>query len=127
MKRRIFTSAVLIGSCIVMSLAFGQSMQLEGTVFSRSATIPAGANAAVLYDIPRRRTLIVTQFCKNTVFGPELSGSKLGRVPAEAETCTTYVPGVLFKGGQTVSCVADFPNPDMDTVCLINGVLQINQ
>lgn len=126
MKRKILTSVILIGSCTLMSLASGQTVQLEGTVFSRSATIPAGANAAVLYDVPRKRTLIVTQYCKSTAFGPELSGSKLGRVPAGTETCTTYVPGVLFKGGQTVSCVADFPNPDMDTVCLINGVLQIN-
>ena len=125
MKKKLITNAFLIGSCIAASLAFGQDILLEGKVLSRSATIPAGASSAVLYEVPQNKKLIVTQFCKNSSPGPELFGSKLGRVPAGFEICTTYVPGVLFKKGETVSCVAEFPNPDFDTVCLINGVLQI--
>jgi hypothetical protein len=126
MKRKLITIAFLIGSCIAASLAFGQdhNILLEGTVFSKSATIPPGTSSAVLFDIPGKRKLIVTQFCRNLVF-LELSGSKLGRVPAEmGVTCQTYVPGVLFKWGQSVICEATFSNAEFDGVCLINGVLQ---
>ncbi len=124
MKKKLITGAFLIGSCIAASLAFGQNIQLEGKVFSMSATIPAGALSAVIYNVPKNRKLIVTQFCKNSFPGPELFGSKLGRVPAEGGICTTYVPGVVFKQRETVSCVTDFPSADFDGVCLINGVLQ---
>ena len=130
MKNKLIIGAFLAGTCISTPVAMAEGDQiihLEGTVFSRSATIPAGTSSAVLYEVHRTRILIVTQFCKNNVFGPELVGSKLGRVPAGTDTCTTYVPGVQFKGRQTISCVADFPNPDMDVTCLINGVLQIIQ
>ncbi len=126
MKKKLITSAFLIGSCIAASLAFGQNIQLKGSVFSRSATIPAGASSVVLFNVPQNKKLIVTQFCSSFSMGIDLSGSKLGRVPAGPNICTTYVPGVLFKGGQSVSCVADFMF-EQDVACLINGVIKTIQ
>ena len=125
MKKKLIISAFLIGSCIAASLAFGQNIQLKGTVFSRSATIPAGASSVVLFNVPQNKKLIVTQFCHT--FELQLSGSKLGRVPADAlEACTTYVPGVLFKPGESLSCTARFLFQE-DTSCLINGVIKTIQ
>ena len=123
MKKKLITSAFLISSCIAASLAFGQDIQLKGTVFSRSATIPAGASSAVLINIPDNKKLIVTQFCGSPT-SLELFGSKLGRVPVSSrDTCTTYVPGIRFRPGESVSCVALFLF-QQDAVCLINGVIK---
>ncbi len=127
MKKKLITSAFLISSCIAASLAFGQDIQLKGTVFSRSATIPGGASSAVLFNIPDNKKLIVTQFCGSPTMSLELFGSKLGRVPVSSrDTCTTYVPGIRFRPGESVSCVALFLF-EQDVVCLINGVIKTIQ
>ena len=125
MKKKLITSAFLIGSYIAASLAFGQDIQLKGAVFSKSATLPAGESSVVLYNVPQNKKLIVTQYCRrNELY---LSGSKLGQVPANAmEDCTTYVPGVLFKPGESLICTARFLFND-DSVCLINGVIKTIQ
>lgn len=126
MKNKFVIGALLAGACMTSPLAIGQedhSHLLEGRVFSASANIVAGTASVVIYEIPAKRTLIVTQFCKGFM-GPELSGSKLGRVPSESiSNCTTYVPGVRFKGGQAVVCESFFIN-EIDVPCLINGVIQ---
>ncbi len=60
------------------------------------------------------------------LLAPEIYGTKLGRVPSEMNSnCTTYVPGVRFKGGQVVMCETMFARPtDFDVPCLINGIIQ---
>lgn len=128
MKNILITMAFLIGSLVASPMAFGdddESFELKGKLFSASAIIPSGSSSALLAEVPEGKKLTVTQFCKNDFFGPELVGSELGRVPAELNSaCTTYVPGVLFKGGQSISCVFLFGPAFQDLVCLINGVIQ---
>ena len=120
MNNKFITIAFLIGSLVASPMAFGdddESFQLKGKLFSASAIIPSGSSSALLAEVPEGKNLIVTQYCKNDFFGPELVGSELGRVPAEQGTaCTTYVPGVLFKGGQSISCVVRLKawRPDRD-------------
>jgi len=127
MKNIFITVAFLIGNFLVMptSVADDDKFKLRGKLFSASAIIPTGSSSVLLTEVPEGKSLTVTQFCKNGGFGPDLIGSELGRVIAEFNTvCTTYVPGVLFKGGQSISCVSEFGPVFQDQVCLINGVIR---
>lgn len=127
MKNIVITIAVLISNFLVVPTSLGDELgqaTLEGNLFSASATIATGRSSAVLTRVPGGMKLIVTQFCKSSFFGPELVGSVLGRVPAEGSACTTYIPGVVFNGGESISCVSNFGPVFQDIACLINGVIR---
>ncbi len=128
MKNIFITVAFLISNFLVMPTSLandGDNIKLRGELFSASATITVGQSSAVLTEVPEGKKLIVTQYCNSGVFGIDLVGSVLGRVPAEfSSACTTYIPGVLFTGGQSISCVFIFGPAFEDIACLINGVIQ---
>lgn len=125
---KIFIPVVfLISNLVLVPTSIGDDngkFKLKGKLFSASATITAGQSSALLAEVPEGKNLVVTQYCRSDPMGTELTGSELGRVPAEFSSCTTYVPGVLFKGGQSVSCFTPFGPAFQDSVCLINGVIR---
>ena len=128
MKNIFITVAFLISNFLVMPTSLADNddnVKLRGKLFSASATITAGQSSAVLTEVPEGKRLIVTQYCKTDFFGPDLFGSVLGRVPAEQNSaCTTYIPGVVFDGAQSISCVSIFGPAFQDIACLINGVIR---
>ncbi len=129
MKNIFITVAFLISNFLVMPTSLandGADIKLRGELFSASATITVGQSSAVLTQVPEGKKLIVTQYCRGGFMGGiDLVGSVLGRVPAEfSSACTTYIPGVLFTGGQSISCVFIFGPAFEDIACLINGVIQ---
>lgn len=122
MKNIFITVAVLISNFLVVPTSLGAPPE---QLFSASATITTGQSSAVLTEVPEGTTLIVTQFCKSDVMGADLIGSVLGRVPSQQNSnCTTYIPGVVFDGAQSISCVSIFGPAFQDFACLINGVIQ---
>lgn len=102
---------------------------------SEAATLPMTQTTVEIYRVPVGNTLVMTQACiegDGTGFGPSIVGSELGPVPGGAagagglpsEACTNYSLGVVFQGGETISCSAGEFGSATDSVCLINGVLQ---
>ena len=128
MKLIIVAAAILIGILLIVPTTLGNDnnarFNRDGRLFSASATLSNGQVSELLAEVPRGKDLVVTQYCKD-FFVLDLVGSELGRVPSEqTSSCTTYNPGVLFKGGQSISCVTRFVDPEIEMSCLINGVIR---
>ncbi len=128
MKNIFITVAFLISNFLVVPTSLGDDagqFKLKGKLFSASATITSGEFSALLAEVPEGKNLIVTQYCQSGFMGTLLIGSVLGRVPSNfSSACTTYIPGVLFTGGQAISCVSLGGPVFFDRGCLINGVIR---
>jgi hypothetical protein len=96
-------------------------------LFSASATITGAASEVVIMQIADGQNFVLTQYCRSGAgpgFAPELHGSSFGVIPAGVLEggCTTYVPGVLLRGGQSLSCSVAFPGGGPEGVsCMITG------
>lgn len=128
MRNIIIASAILISSLLLVSPSLGDDdngkFDHGGKLFSASATVPIGQVSVLLAEVPRGKNLLVTQYCRDFFF-LDLVGSELGRVPSEQNSsCTTYEPGVLFKGGQSISCITRFADAGIEMACLVNGVIR---
>jgi hypothetical protein len=129
MIKTIRACVCLLVSAAMPSAAFAgtspdAAAELAASIFSAGGTILAGSGQATLLQIPAGGAVIVTQYCQSGGdFGPLLQGSVFGVIPSggsQQGNCTSYTPGVLLRGEQTVSCVSTFPGFG-DTYCMITG------
>ena len=127
MKNVLLVVAFLTCSLLAVPTSMADNIgdfKLQGQVFSAGATIPAGESSVLLTQVPKARQLVVTQFCRSDFSSAELSGTQLGRVPAEQSgNCTNYILGVVFKNGESIFCSIKFGPAFEDIPCLINGVM----
>lgn len=128
MKALVTALACVLGAVALISPSSADDNKRriwKGQVFSAGAMIPAGGTAAVLAEIAGGRKFLLTQYCQTGGdFGPQLVGSSFGVVAKKYGNCTEYTPGVLLKGGQTLSCVSPYEGVYEDTACLITGYLR---
>ena len=129
MGNRLLNYVLLLASLAAPSIAIATTppdpaADLAASIFSAGATILAGSVQATLMQIPPGGAVIVTQYCQSGGdFGPQLQGSTFGVVPSGGNgqgNCTSYTPGVLLRGEQTVSCISAFMGFG-DTYCMITG------
>lgn len=120
----LLAASVALSNAALATTPPDPAADLAASIFSAGATILAGSGQATLAQIPAGGALIVTQYCQSGGdFGPLLTGSTFGVVPSGGQSqgnCTSYTPGVLLRGEQTVSCVSTFPGFG-DTYCMITG------
>jgi hypothetical protein len=101
---------------------------LAAQIFSISVAITSGGSQADVAQIPEGQVFILTQYCRTSSgpgFGPVLQGSTFGVIPSAGgdQACTTYTPGVLLRGAQTISCSTLFQVFE-DAYCMITGYKQ---
>lgn len=107
--------------------ALGQSVAggdsgLKGRLVSRTVTAAPLTNATV-YTTEAKGSFVLTQFCwADADAGNEalLSGSVLGLVATDRQSCRGYDPGLLFGPSEVVTCV-NAAN-DFSLVCTITGL-----
>ena len=116
MMIRRFRGILFVLGCMGLSnaaLAAGAPEPTDpfANLFSASVTIGGmgGEPQGVLANIPAGQTFILTQFCVGgnggPGFNPALRGSSFGGIPSSSQGgCTSYSPGVLLKGEQSISC-----------------------
>jgi hypothetical protein len=96
-------------------------------IVTRSVSVAPGTTE-VLFEVPAGRSYLVRQVCEGdeiNVF-TDVVGSELG-VVAKGKGCQEYIPGILFVGGETISCVSSetgFPGTFPPGTCLITGTLK---
>jgi outer membrane receptor protein involved in Fe transport len=120
----------LTGSMALSNLALAATTASQlpdplANIFSASATITSGSTEVALAEIPQGQSFILTQYCRSgggAGFGPELRGSAFGVIPSGVSEggCTTYSPGILLRGGQSILCASAFPVFDSAS-CMITG------
>jgi hypothetical protein len=107
--------------------ALGQSVSggdrgVKGQLVSRSVTAPALGSAPVYLTEPKG-FFVLTQVCTaNADAGDEavVSGTTVGLLATDRQTCRSYEPGFVVPAGETLTCVNtlnDFP-----LVCTITGI-----
>ena len=102
---------------------------LSGTVVSASTNLPPSPGSVTVFTTPEVGFFILTQFCAGGGIIADLtfSGSTFGKVPIPtfaSNFCTSYIPGIAFPQGETLSCTTRFPSdPDTPTACMVTGVL----
>jgi len=107
--------------------ALGQSVSggdrgVKGRLVSRSVTAPALGSAPVYLTEPKG-FFVLTQVCTaDADAGDEavVSGTTVGLLATDRQTCRSYDPGFVVPAGETLTCVNtvnDFP-----LVCSITGI-----
>jgi hypothetical protein len=113
--------ALLATSAAAQTVSGGAS-GLKGRLVSRTITAPAMTTVPV-YVTETKGSFVLTQVCTaDADAGNEalISGSVLGLLATDRQTCRAYEPGVVFGPGETVSCVNT--GNDFALVCTITGV-----
>jgi hypothetical protein len=117
------TAVILVGSLAIAPATFAADGNPAPKLVSRTAS-PDPGHEEVMFTVPFNSQLLVTSACVQHMamrIGIGEIDEDENRLNFGADGCTTYAPGVVVPGGETISCDND---SGVENSCLLVGVLE---